>query len=204
MGKSNLSLGILLVGKMGSGKGVLSDMICNQYNYNRHSMADWLKKTIQKHYNLTELRKNDLIKLGSGKEITVREAFQLFGTEAIRNFDSNWHLDEVINSIEYNIDMSCMIDHLPYKFIIDDIRFLNEADVLSKKYNCIKIRIETDEPLRMSRLKDRDGTSPTKGQMSHTSETELDSLPTNYIITNNGTVEELETKLKEIIKHANR
>ena len=198
MSLNNNINGILLVGKMGAGKTTVMESIRSNYGYTKHSMATWLKDTIQSHYRLKEIRKNDKIKIGD-KELTVRRVLQLFGTEVIRNFDPQWHVDEVINRIN-------TIGGWPiqtYKFIIDDIRFLNEVEGLTNQFKCVTIRVDSNERKRVERICLRDGLVPTPEQLSHKSETETDLIKCDHIINNNGSLNELHNEIKEVMNRVN-
>ena len=64
-------MNILLLGKMGSGKTEISKLLRKQ-GYRIHSVADWLKLTLDTHYKLEELGKNDKISI-QGREYSKRE-----------------------------------------------------------------------------------------------------------------------------------
>ena len=69
------------------------------------------------------------------------------------------------------------------KFIITDMRFLNEMEAVKKK-DGITIRVNRN----LEEFKDQ-----------HESETELDNAEFDYVIDNDGTIEELIEKIKEIL-----
>jgi ABC-type dipeptide/oligopeptide/nickel transport system ATPase subunit len=187
------NLGILLIGKLGSGKSTVGKLLNTKYNCQQHSMAKWLKDTIINHYKLKRpLQKNAMITLGTGETISVRKVLQLFGTECIRNFDPHWHIDEIINDIDAH--MMCS-DH-KYRFVIDDVRFKNEIRMLTDRYNCVTIRVEGPDYIRDERVQLRDGHIPNQ---QHVSENELNDFITDYNIVNDGDLKDLEAKLGDIM-----
>lgn len=100
------------------------------------------------------------------KTITGREFLQKLGTECIRDV---LHPDAWVNALmwEYN---------KPYpNWIITDCRFINEA-ITIKKYGGIMVRVN------------RADTYPAN---THTSETELDYWPFDYVIENTSSLDEL-------------
>ena len=95
------------------------------------------------------------------------------------------------------------VDDIPYEYpnwIITDTRFPNEADAV-KSRDGINIRIERDDYVF-----DESGKRiiPTKEYVNtnnkqHESETALDDYSFDYVIDNNGTIEDLIIKVKEIL-----
>jgi len=177
---------ILLIGKMGCGKGVITEILCQQYGYTNYSFASWLKNTVKKHYGLTAPQKGDIINI-KGKDLTYRTVLQLFGTEVIRAFDPNWHVQEVMNQI----------DKVP--FVIDDVRFYNEIEALGDEYNAITVKVECNESKRIQRICQRDSLCPDEQMNSHRSETELNGYIPDYVMDNSGSKNELLVNVKQLI-----
>lgn len=65
----------------------------------------------------------------------VRDVLQFIGTDLIRSYNPNWHVDKVISMIKPDS-----------KYVIDDVRFTNEKEALMKLGVCIwfVIRPELD------------------------------------------------------------
>ena len=94
-------MNIIMIGHMGSGKTEISKILKKQ-GYRIHSVADWLKLTLDTHYNLDELGKNDKISI-QGREFTKRELYQYVGTDLIRlGLDTDFHIDELIYTLEFH------------------------------------------------------------------------------------------------------
>lgn len=175
---------ILLTGIMGVGKSEIAKILGWKYGYTRYSMADWLKNTIHNHYGLVNPKKSDKIKTSYGY-ITVREAYQKFGTQCIRKFDNNWHIEELISSIKKT------------PFVIDDIRFSNEIEHLTDKYKCKIINITCEEKIRVIRICQRDGLVPDDSINNHISEN--NDLNYDYIIDTSQGYNNVEYQLKMIL-----
>ena len=152
---------------------------------------------------------------------TPRILMQLLGTEAGRNilhpnlwinilfskykpkcskFDSKL---EQSGNYEYSICENC--NCLP-NWNITDNRFLNEIQAV-KKYQGITIRVERDLKLRhgYDTLEEMQVKDPELYKVvTHTGETELDSYEEfDYIIYNNGSLEELIEQVKQILEKEN-
>jgi len=123
--------------------------------------------------------------------MSVREFLQKLGTEAMRN---GLHTNVWVNALFADYKMSYIqhpdieyVDHKAYpNWIITDMRFPNELEAVIKKGG-ITIRVV------------RPGT--VTGE--HPSETALDNTTFDYEIINDGTMEELVKKVKEILIQEN-
>jgi hypothetical protein len=128
-------------GKMGSGKTTVSKLIQSIY-YDRfilRNFGDELKKEASDMYKYPlewnydqDLKKNKIInhKMLPRPDMYVREVLQWHGTEFRRSQDYNYwikKMDDYFNDIHRNL-------------IIDDVRFVNEADFVID--NGILFRIE--------------------------------------------------------------
>jgi len=176
---------VLVTGQMGSGKTSIANRIITQYKYSKISMADWIKQTVEQHYGLQGIDKSMSI-----KDKPMRTILQEMGM-FMRKVDSDWHIDEVLNRIhKTGIKL----------FIIDDIRFINEVKLIYEKYDCITIKVECDKIKRLERIILRDIVVPTESQLKDTSEIEINDIPYDYVINNNGTLNELFDQTDRIIR----
>ena len=101
--------------------------------------------------------------------MTVRELLQKFGT-AIRN--------EVCDDFWVKV---CLKDYSESQnWIISDVRFKSEIEGI-KQFNNITLRIN----------------NPNAGAGNHVSEVDLDDYKFDYVINNNGSLEDLLFKVKE-------
>lgn len=116
------------------------------------------------------------------QDFTVRWLLQTVGTEAMRN---NIHENVWINALFADYRDKTWFEQGIFpesKWIITDLRFPNELEAI-KKRDGITIRIQ------------RDGDT----NEGHASETALDFAKFDYIVNNNGTLEELVEKVREVL-----
>jgi len=119
--------------------------------------------------------------------MSVRDFLQKLGTDGLRD---GLHENVWVNAlmadykpIDYNDDVQ---PELP-NWIITDTRFPNEAEAI-RKVNGIIIRIE------------RTGVKPIN---DHPSEVSLDNWKFDHVITNDGSLEDLERKIKNVLQSNN-
>ena len=129
---------------------------------------------------------------------TYRSLLQKIGTEAMRDVihPNIWcnalfvdykpiHYGENLNPFATNEENSKHITHTIYpNWIVTDVRFPNEVEAI-KDRSGITIRVNRNNSLFKS--------------VVHESETALDNATFDYIIDNNGTIDELVIKVKEIL-----
>jgi hypothetical protein len=154
----------------------------NHSIYEKHAFADNLKACASivlgepVEYFELEFFKNSFtaipISNQEGEPMTNREFLQILGTEIGRNIDKDIWVKSLFR--EYNKDLD---------WIIPDVRFVNEAEAI-KSRGGILIKVERD----------------TGYTDNHASEHALDNYTNfDYVIQNNGTIEELISKVKEIL-----
>lgn len=199
-------------GKIKSGKDTVGEMLynlgCVEYNVYKYSFADSLKKIVASivdcNYeslndqefkashipNFMKITKDGIIThvvpcskvfykdiFRTYEVVTYREALQFFGDK----FRSEYGQDFWIRMLRSNL----ISGELSFN-IITDVRYKNEADFI-KSNKGILIRV------------DRPEIQTPKNISSHSSEIELDNYPNfDYVIENNGTLEELESKVRLI------
>jgi hypothetical protein len=118
---------------------------------------------------------------GRERKYTVRLFMQQLGTEALRY---KLHMNTWINALfaDYTIDST---------WIITDLRFPDEVQAIKERKGIL---------IRVTRGK----IAPCVAHDQHPSETALDDYKGfNYVIKNNGTLEELVLKTKEILEKEN-
>ena len=122
---------------------------------------------------------NGIMKNKITKKSTIRDIMQVLGTDLLRQgFNNNIHVAATLGSIKEN-----------EKVIITDMRFPNELEAV-KKHNGITIRINRGLVERTGKM--------IQGP-EHISETALDDAKFDYVIENNGTIEELIEQVKNIL-----
>lgn len=164
---------IALSGRMGSGKDTAADMILSyDYGYEIKRFSGKLKQVAElltgipaEAFNSQEVKQRHL---GEEWGMTVRELLQRLGTDAVRD---GLHTNAWVNALfaDYEQGMN---------WIITDCRFPNEYEAV-KKRGGIVVRIERGE----------------RKQDVHPSESALDDADFDYVIDNNGTLEDLKKKV---------
>lgn len=155
----------------------------------------------------------------NGMPITVREFLQRLGTEAIRE---NVHDNAWVNALfadykpvirSYSEEATAMdggyynkvhhVEEWP-NWIITDTRFPNEARAIKERGGII-IRVNRYVPLEMYHTLPNGGMTPDidKSIMRHASEISLDDWDFDYVIDNSGSMDNLVTKVDEIIDEIN-
>lgn len=143
---------------------------------------------------------------------TPRKLLQLLGTECGRQIihPNIWVNATIIDYKPTNININLEGWKYP-NWIITDTRFPNEADAIKDRKG-INIRLQRekvcnicDKTIRKQRNGCNEITCPKgrpdyiKPSLEHESETALDFYKFDYVIDNNGTIEELIDKVKEIL-----
>jgi Arc/MetJ-type ribon-helix-helix transcriptional regulator len=86
--------------------------------------------------------------------------------------------------------------------VISGGRYKKECDVIRAASGLV-VRIEAPEDIRIERLTHRDGRPPTREELNHPSETELNDYDFDFIIDNTGTVDESAYLLREVYNMLN-
>lgn len=178
---------IALVGKAGSGKTVVGQHLVNNYRYKRLRFAERLKAMLYA-FGLNE-REVDGDDKGKPCESlcgqTPRHAMQTLGTEWGRRIigDDLW-----VKALER--DLIAYINVGITKFVIDDMRFLNEESWLDNLYDIIYKHGDMLDTRIIRIIRDVEEISKSDGSM-HVSETEMDKIVPDLWIENTGTLEEL-------------
>lgn len=183
-----------LVGHKGSGKDTIANILIEYYGYTKLSFAAKLKDVVADLYGLdrkmlegdtlaNRLLRDEPIERLDYK--SPRQILQLFGTEVGRQVYNNTWIDYLVRQIQPG-----------NKYVISDCRFLNEAKVLRSIKNIFLLGVK------------RKATDPTFWQQitGHASEKEIPMIHDLYcddVISNDGTIEDLENLLKFEIKGLN-
>lgn len=165
---------ILISGKAGHGKDSLAQLIKEELENKGESVliikfGDPVKFFARQYYNWD-----------GKKDTTGRGLLQYIGTEMMRTYDEFYWGHMIAEFIAANKDFTYAL--------IPDWRFVSEEIAISQNIeNYHTIRIERPNYINPNM---------TKEQLNHISETELDSASFDYIIYNNGTLEDLREKAK--------
>jgi hypothetical protein len=132
-------------------------------------------------------------------KLTPRLLMQLLGTECMRNIihPNGWAntlmVDYKETAVNWDCDGNTTVKELP-KWLITDTRFPNELQVVKNKKG---ITIRVNRPIKDSQ--DNTLAFINKTEVFHPSETALDDAEFDHVIENNGTIERLVEKVKEIL-----
>jgi dephospho-CoA kinase len=209
-----------LIGKMGSGKTTISNEIIKKFQCVRLSFADKLKEdiiklkltkdgTIQKPrdrallQNYGQLRRDELssIHYYDGELVNLRNSLGSFFYKKTKengrlNYENlgmsypNYWIDILLKKIQ-NIEENKFI-------IVDDIRRMNEAKILSDN-NFFIVKIECDKNDRLNRLMSRDGNFDPE-TLENISESEVDSLPFDFLLYNNTDLKSVMEEFFDVIE----
>lgn len=180
-----------LVGFIGAGKGTVRDILVREHGYHGFAFADALKDAVATIFtwprgllegdsNASRAFRERVDPWWShklGYEVTPRLILQKMGTEACRHgiADNIW-----IAALEKRI-------HGYDDVVVSDVRFPNEIDFVRSAGGII---------VQVNR-----GNAPTKEELSkmHISETAWNYVVPDYIIDNDGTLQELKDKIKLVL-----
>ena len=180
-----------LVGFIGAGKGTVRDILVREYGYHGFAFADALKDAVATIFtwprgllegdsNASRAFRERVDPWWShklGYEVTPRLILQKMGTEACRHgiADNIW-----IAALEKRI-------HGYDDVVISDCRFPNEIDFVRSAGGVI-VRVKRgEEPSLEEQMK------------MHISETAWNSVVPNYVIDNDGSLQELKDKIKLVL-----
>lgn len=158
---------IALIGKAGSGKDYVAEHLVFHYGFQRFAFADELKKV----------------------------AFQLF-PEAFSNGQKPRKLLQELGQKMRELDEEVWIRALmrqlkhkkPERVVVTDVRQTNEYIALMRA-GFVMVKIDARDEVRLERL-NRRGDRFTLDDLNHETERIIDSLPADYIFTNNGNGED--------------
>jgi hypothetical protein len=169
-----------LTGYAQSGKDTVANILVNNYGYTRIAFADKIREFLYETNPMYDsivgeplFVKAKVDRDGweeSKKSPHIRRLLQTSGVAARKVFGENFWVQQALKDV-----------HFEGNYVITDVRFTNEADII-KKY-------DNSQLWRVKRL-------GVEAVNSHVSEHELDGYPVDQIFINNTTVEDLELLVK--------
>lgn len=203
-----------ITGLISSGKDTIADYLCTFHGFKRISFASSLKDAVSlvfgwdrellegstKSSREWREEKDSWWSNRLGMDITPRWILQYWGTEVLRN---HFHSEIWIASVENKLRLS------KDNIVITDCRFPNEIEAI-KKVNGITCRVERgpkpfwyDHAVTFNKGPEHYGWSFSKQVLEkhniHASEYSSVGIDYDYIIENNGSINELHSKVKSII-----
>lgn len=168
-------LKIGLIGKMRSGKDTVGEWLIDGYDFKKYAFADGIGEIIDKYFPTAREQ---------GKP---RYHYQYIG-QAMRVLDANVWVNYLLKTIEKE-------DY--HRIVITDVRQENEVRSL-KENGFTLIKIVADDDVRVSRMiSSGDIFSPE--DLNHETEQFAEVVDADITIVNNGTIEELQKEVLNII-----
>lgn len=178
----------IVFGEMGAGKDTVAEMLAKNYNSDIVKLGKRIRNDVDEIYNKFNIDKN------------LRELYQHYG-QSMRNVFGK----DIWNLILYeSIKEGLRKDN---SYIIADARQPNEF-IFWKELGFIPVGVVADLNIRTQRLKNRDGFDQSVA-FNHETEVsarqviehikELEPTREAFVITNNGTLDELEKEISKMI-----
>ncbi|MED4885016.1 AAA family ATPase [Bacillus smithii] len=186
--KYNNTLKIAVCGNFRAGKDTVADYLVEKYFFKKFAFADKLKDTLHRLFP-------DIPRVPK-----PRHPYQVFG-EGVCDLDipgakTVW-IDACLRSIDNYIKQCAELHKECKNIVITDLRKPIEYERLRKE-NYIIIRVTASEEVRLQRAK-KAGDKYSKADLFHNTESYVDQFDVDFEIENNGTIEELERKVDEVM-----
>jgi len=171
---------IAVVGKMRSGKDTLAEYFLENDNAAKLAFGDEIKRVASFYFP-------EIVRRGK-----PRKLYQMIG-QMFREFDPNiWikFLDaRLIRLKDFGLDRNV---------VVSDVRQMNEYEYL-KSRGFIVIKVHADDALRRERII-KAGDVVNEEDFNHETETIVDSIPCDFLIENNGTLDEFIKAIQAVHK----
>lgn len=175
-----------LVGYAGTGKDTVGRLMVENHNFKRVAFADKLKELALAvnpdiHNGIEGIPLKSWVDWGgwdkAKQDELVRGFLQKLGVAVREVLGKNTWINAAIDTMG-TTDLN---------IVITDVRFINEANMIREHFK--------DEPVRMIRI-----WRPEHGPLNgHVSETELDLIRCDHNLVNDGTIEDLERKVRALV-----
>jgi hypothetical protein len=177
---------IALIGKRRAGKDTVNEILDTMgFDTKRVAFGDPLK---QKLFEVIP----DL-----PREPKPVEAMVIFG-QACRKIDPDIWVKYTIGNVLRQIDFHKNAGLRVPTYVFTDVRQPNELEACQKQLDCITVRIDTPEEIRVKRMLAH-GETVTRESLDAYTETALDEYKADYTLKNDGTLEDLQKEITEMI-----
>ena len=130
-------------------------------------------------------------------------AAELFGMK-----DKDRDLLQKIAGKMREIDEDVWIKYLVYHvkkegkipFIVDDVRFKDEVNMLKENFDLLVIKIDSDDVYRRSVYKSKYGKEPTEKELNDVTETSSDDIVPDLVLTNDYTIHSAKANMNRILE----
>lgn len=175
---------IALVGKMRSGKDTVGKYFMNYHGFKRFAFAEGITNILNEHFpEIMAQGKPRGMYLGIGQQF--------------REYEPNVWINYTDRQIKEYLKENPSGD-----IVITDTRQLNEYKYL-KDNGFIVIKVEAKVDTRIKRMQELGDTFSTK-DLEHDTEKQAEAMPFDYLIHNDGTVEELFEKVERVLINIRR
>lgn len=176
---------IILFGCMGAGKDTIADYLANEYGYIKVKLGKYIHENCDK-YDYKNLDKRKLM------QDYGQMCRELFGIDV-------WN-ETLWGEIQNEYELYSELDGRELKFVIADGRQLNEFKYWKGK-GFTSVGVCANRELRADRLYKRDGVNEAANFEHDTEKQALQcALKCDYVINNNGSLEEAVQAIKSIIE----
>lgn len=170
---------IVLTGKIRSGKDTVAKMFVEEFGFTEFKLSTGITRIIKEFYpNLPNKSRKHYTHIG----------------QELRKLDENVWLNYTMKMIESYSFFSNKIDP---DIIISDMRQQNEHERLVQE-GYIVIKVDSTEENRLKRIKDENDMFD-ESQLYHETELTVDDIREDYLIKNNGTLEDLEREVNRVM-----
>ncbi|WP_299831709.1 adenylate kinase [uncultured Metabacillus sp.] len=166
---------IALIAKMRSGKDTVADYLCEQYGFDKYAFGDELKRYYHELFGETEAK--------------PREGYQWFG-QTLRQRDRDIWVRKCFENID-KFD--------PIHIVVSDLRQPNEYKKCKAEGYTI-VKIECDDELRVKRIMQKNDQF-NMSNLKHDTEMHIDKFNYDYMINNNGSLEDLYKQVDSLIQY---
>ena len=130
-------------------------------------------------------------------------AVELFGMKD-KDRDLLQKLAGKMRDIDEDVWIKYLIYHVKKEgkipFIIDDVRFKDEVDLLKESFDLLVIKIESDDVYRRSVYRSKYGKDPTEKELNDVTETSSDDIIPDIVLANDYTKNSAESNMSRILE----
>lgn len=173
-----------ICGLLRSGKDTVAEYLTQNYGYTQVAFGDALKDDF--HRRFPEIPRDPKPRLG----------YQSHGQFMRKQFGSDIWVRKCFAKIDA-IAAENMYADLPFRVVVSDLRQPNEYEAL-KSAGCVIIRVTAPEALRIDRAIKSADTFNLR-DLSHETESYVNTFSVDYEIVNDGTLAELYAKVDEVM-----
>lgn len=192
---------IVLFGKIRSGKDTVGKILIEKYRFKRFAFGDEIGNIIETYFPKAYI---------NGKP---RHHYQFIG-QKFRELDEDVWINAVLSKVDRHETYLCfknvvikrdpILSHSLGEYennvVVTDGRQKNE-EIKMRKAGYVIVKVVADEEIRIKRMEEA-GDNYRPEMLTHETELQVDEVKADYIIYNNGTMEDLENAVDLLVKSA--